>query len=93
MKRMLIPSVPHNLPSLSSPACVTLTGRSSSDWNRRHPLEEGVGDDDGQTNEQTTNDGHLAHVGVAGAHLPAAVGDDDDCDDVKKLCDDAGSPS
>ena len=45
----------------------------------------------GETEKQAADDGHLAHVGVSRAHLPAAMGDDDDRDDVKKLCDDSES--
>jgi hypothetical protein len=36
---------------------------------------------------QAADNGHLAHIGIAGAHLSSAVGDDDDCDDVKKFGD------
>ena len=63
MKRTLIPSMPHNLPSLSSPAWVLMIGllivRSVRFVSRR--LERGVGDDHGQTEKQPADDGHLAH--------------------------------
>ena len=50
-----------------------------------------VSDDDFQAKKQATDNGHLAHVGVTASHLPGTVGDDNDRDDVEKLCDDPES--
>ena len=91
-----------NIGSLDAPelAVAVVTGMgiddgpgSSPDWDGRHParLEERVGDDDSEAKQQAADDRHLAHVGVAASHLPAAMSNDDDRDDVKKLCDDAES--
>ena len=90
---MLIPSMPHSLPSLSSPAWVLMMDGLISNWDRRHParLKEGIGDDHRKTKKQATDNGHLAHVGVTASHLPGTVGDDNDRDDVEKLCDDPES--
>ena len=55
------------------------------------PPEERVRDYDCETEEQAANDRHLTHVGVTGANLPAAMGDDNDGDDIEKLGDDSES--
>ena len=51
------------------------------------PARLEVSDDDFQAKKQATDNGHLAHVGVTASHLPGTVGDDNDRDDVEKLCD------
>ncbi len=68
-----------------------LCSRGDLDGGHSARVKERLGDEDCETKEQSADNGHLAHVGIAGAYLPAAVSDDDDGDDEEKLGDDAES--
>jgi hypothetical protein len=54
-------------------------------------VEEGFGDEDCETEEQSPGNRHLGNVGIARAYLPTAMGDHDYGDNKKELCDDPES--
>jgi hypothetical protein len=69
------------------------SGQSACSWRNRDGghaarVKEGFGNEHGQPEKKAADDGHLAHVGVAAAHLPAAMRNDNDHDDEEKLCND-----
>jgi hypothetical protein len=93
IRRMFIPSMPiscrrsHLRRGSARLAC----SRGDLDCGHSARVEERLGDEDCETEEQSARDRHLGDVGIARAYLPAAMCDNDDGDNKKKLCDDPES--